>query len=120
MIKWFEIPADDLERAKRFYTELFGWMIEEFPAPFRKDFLLIRTEDLNTFFGGLTKRQDHSQTAVNYINVTCTEKYIKKIEPLGGKVLVPKTAVPGMGYFAVCQDTEKNAFAIWEDDTNAS
>ena len=120
MIRWFDIPADDLERAKRFYTELFGWMIEEFPAPFRKDFLLIRSADLNSFFGGLTKRQDQDHTAVNYINVTCTEKYIKKIEPLGGKVLVPKTAVPGMGYFAVCQDTEKNAFAIWEDDTNAS
>lgn len=120
MMNWFEIPADDLERAKRFYTELFGWTIEEFPVPFRKDFLLIRTADLNAIFGGLTKREDQSHTMVNYISVSCTEKYIDKIESLGGKVLVPKTAVPGMGYFAVCQDTEQNAFAIWEDDTEAS
>jgi predicted enzyme related to lactoylglutathione lyase len=29
----FEIPTDDLERAKRFYTELFGWKIEKYPTP---------------------------------------------------------------------------------------
>lgn len=120
MISWFEIAADDLNRAKKFYSELFGWKIEEFPVPFRRDCLLIRTGDGNTVAGGLIKRKDPQQTTVNYIDVPSTDKYIVKVKSLGGKVLVPKTAVPGMGYFVVFEDTEDNAFGIWEDDVNAS
>ena len=42
-----------------------------------------------------------------------------KITKLGGKVLMGKTAVPHMGYFAICHDTEKNMFAVWEVDKKA-
>ena len=42
-----------------------------------------------------------------------------KAERLGGKVVVPKTAVPGMGYYAVCLDTENNSFGIFEPNENA-
>jgi predicted enzyme related to lactoylglutathione lyase len=41
------------------------------------------------------------------------------VEKLGGKVVASKHAVPGMGYFALCIDTENNNFAIWESDGNA-
>ncbi len=120
MISWFEIAADDLNRAKKFYSELFGWKIEEFPVPFRKDYLLIRIGDKEAIAGGLIKRKGNRQTTVSYIDVPSADKYALKVKSLGGKVLVPKTAVPGMGYFAVCEDTEDNAFGIWEDDSNAS
>jgi uncharacterized protein len=120
MISWFEIAADDLNRAKRFYSELFGWKIEEFPVPFREDYLLIRTGDGEAIAGGLIKRKSPRPTTVNYIDVPSTDKYTARVTHLGGKVLVPKTAVPGMGYFVVCEDTEDNAFGIWEDDLNAS
>ncbi len=120
MIGWFEIPADDMERAKRFYSQVFGWTIEELPVPFGKDRLFIKTGDGNIIAGGMIKRRDPHQTTVNYIDVPSTDKYTVKVKCLGGKVLVPKTAVPGMGYFVVCEDTEDNAFSIWEDDPNAS
>lgn len=120
MISWFEIPADDLERARKFYSELFGWRIEEFPVQFRRDYLIIKTGKGNAVSGGLTKRQRPDQTIVNYIDVASADRYAVKVERLGGKVLVPKTAVPGMGYFVVCEDTEENAFGIWENDKNAS
>jgi predicted enzyme related to lactoylglutathione lyase len=42
------------------------------------------------------------------------------VQQLGGKVHVPKTAVPGMGYFVICLDTENNAFGIWETNESAS
>jgi predicted enzyme related to lactoylglutathione lyase len=51
---------------------------------------------------------------LNYISVESVDKYSAKIQKLGGKICVPKTAVPNMGYFAVCQDTENNSFGIWE------
>jgi len=45
--------------------------------------------------------------------------YTSEIERLGGKIIFPKTAVPEMGYFAICLDTEKNAFGIWEANKDA-
>ena len=43
----------------------------------------------------------------------------KKVEKLGGKICKPKTAVPQMGYFAICTDTENNTFALWEMSATA-
>ena len=42
-----------------------------------------------------------------------------KLEQLGDKIVMPKPAVPGMGYFATCLDIENNSFAIWETDSEA-
>ncbi len=120
MISWFEIPADDLQRAREFYSELFGWNIEESSAPYTKDRMIIKTGNGDAISGSLTRRQKPGQTIVNYIDVSSADRYIVKIQRLGGKVLVPKTAVPGMRYFVVCEDTEDNAFGIWENDVSAT
>jgi predicted enzyme related to lactoylglutathione lyase len=47
------------------------------------------------------------------------EKFSAKVQKLGGKICMPKTAVPRMGYFAICQDTENNSFGLWEKDDTA-
>jgi len=44
---------------------------------------------------------------------------MKKVEKLGGAICKPKTAVHGMGYFAICRDTEGNTFALWEMNERA-
>ena len=59
------------------------------------------------------------EPVVNYISVDSVDKFADKIAKLGGKICMGKTAVPQMGYFAVCQDTEGNAFGIWQSDPNA-
>jgi uncharacterized protein len=112
-IVWFEIPADKVERARKFYGELFGWKIEKFPGV--QDYWHVDTgggED--TLNGGLLTRNQPEQQITNYIGVKSVTKSMEKVEKLGGKVCTPKTAVPQMGYFAICQDTESNTFALWE------
>jgi len=115
---WFEIPADDLERAKAFYGKLFGWKIAPFPGmtgPEAQNYLHIDTggEDASPD-GGLMKRAHPQQPITNYVSVPSVEEFAVKAEKLGGSICKSKTAVPGMGYFAVCQDTEGNTFALWE------
>jgi predicted enzyme related to lactoylglutathione lyase len=56
----------------------------------------------------MMKRQKPQQPNINYIDVKLVDEYVEKI---GGKAVVPKKAVPGMGT-SVCLDTENNAFAI--------
>jgi len=112
-IVWFNVPTDDLKRAQKFYGGLFGWKIK----PFRgmKDFLEMDTGGTDSSpNGGLTGRKSGETAILNYFGVESLDKSAAKIVKLGGKITEPKTAVPGMGYFAVCKDTEGNEFGLWE------
>ena len=126
----FEIPADDVERAKKFYRNLFGWKMEKWPgtdgsSSSNMEYWMISTTDSKgnkaSIGGGMTKRQDHQhhQHITNFIDVDSVDEYSSKIEKLGGRVVVSKMAVPGMGYFATCHDTENNSFGIWESNESA-
>ncbi len=112
----FEIPADDPERARRFYYEMFGWQIEKIPG---MEYWLINTTGENPIGGGLMRRESPKQTITNYIDVSSIDEFIEKTKSLGGKALVSKKAVPGMGYYAICLDPEGNTFGIWEDSKEA-
>ncbi len=119
-ITHFMIPAEDLERAERFYTEIFGWKIKKLPGPL--DYYEIETtttEGEKGLGGGMARRDNPDEKITNYIDVPSIDEYIAKIEKLGGKVAVPKMAVPGTGYVAICVDTENNVFGLWETDVNA-
>ena len=128
----FEIPANDIERAKKFYNDLFGWKIEKWPGTDNSqltsaagqpmEYWMVTTTDdkgNKALGGGMMKRQMPEQQVTNYINVKSVDEYSSRVEKLGGKVVAPKTAVPGMGYFAICLDTENNSFSIWESNESA-
>ena len=114
----FEIPADDVGRAKEFYAGLFGWQIVQ--AQGFEDYWLIQPGDEQDLGGGLMKRQAPGQGPVSYVQVESVADYAAKVEELGGKVIVPRSPVPGMGWLAHFVDTEGNVFALWESDESAS
>jgi predicted enzyme related to lactoylglutathione lyase len=118
----FEIPADDVERAKKFYGELFGWKIEKFTGQSPMEYWTIETgagKAEMALGGGMMKRQVPDQQITIYLDVPSVEEYTDKVKRLGGSVTVPKTAIPDMGYFAVCLDSENNPFGLWEDNPKA-
>ena len=117
----FEIPADDMEKLRKFYTDLFRWKIEKTPGPM--DYYMIQTVPTDEkgmprrsgVNGGMMKRQNPDHKPVNYIAVESVDEYSKKIEALGGKVTVPKMEVPGIGWWAFALDPEGNQFAILQE-----
>ena len=116
---WFEIPADNVSRAKSFYSKLFGWKIKKF-AGAKMPYWHIDTGGADhTLDGGMIERQSPQHTITNYVLVPSVEKSAAKVQKLGGKIIMPKAAVPQMGYFVICQDTEKNMFALWEKSKTA-
>ena len=126
----FEIPADQPERAASFYRELFGWDIKQFEggAAGGMEYWTVRTVPTNAdgtpsrpgVNGGLMRRMYPNQVPVNYINVENVEEFVGRAARLGAKVLMGKTAVPGMGWFAQLTDTEGNLFAVWETDMSSA
>ncbi|TAJ45753.1 VOC family protein [Methanofollis fontis] len=114
-VTWFEVPADDTGRAGNFYRELFGWKIEPFPVPFKKDFWAISAG--GGIGGDLFRREEAGQCMMLYIDVLSIDDYLERIRDLGGRVLTGRTAVPGMGWLAVCEDTEGNRFGLWQGES---
>ena len=117
----FDIPADDIEKLASFYKKVFNWKIERTPGPV--DYWLIETVPTDSsgmpirsgVNGGMMKRENPEQRPTNYILVESVDEYARKIESNGGKIIVPKQEVHGMGYFAIALDPEENQFAIWEN-----
>jgi len=117
-IAWFEIPADKPERASKFYSQLFGWKIKKFPG--MSDYWHIDTGGSDDSpDGGMQTRKHPQQPITNYVAVASVDASAAKVEKLGGKICLGKTAVPQMGYFVICQDTEENMFALWEKNGSA-
>lgn len=123
---WIDIPADDINRSKKFYSELFGWEIEkDTHAKSPSDYYMLSNSGETTasghphYFGGILKRQHPQHNITVYIDVPSVDEYAKKIVKLGGKQIAAKKAIPGWGYFAIFSDTENNPFAIWEQNKEA-
>ncbi|MDD1696848.1 MAG: VOC family protein [Methanoregula sp.] len=115
----FDVPTDDVERAKKFYSVLFGWQFQSFPE---MQYYLFTTTNLDGtpgVGGGMGKRMDTSQRIMNYFGVPSIETAMKQVTSLGGEVLTEKMAVPGMGFLANCRDTEGNLFGLWQEDAQA-
>jgi predicted enzyme related to lactoylglutathione lyase len=116
---YFEIHADDPQRAIDFYSRIFGWKVEKWNGP--EDYWLVSTgdPDLPGINGGIMKRRDPRGSVYNSIEVSSVDDYASKVETNGGKIVVPKMAIPGMGNLAYCQDTEGTVFGIVQFDTSA-
>jgi predicted enzyme related to lactoylglutathione lyase len=115
----FDVPTEDVERAKKFYSALFGWKFESFPD---MQYYLFTTTNLDGspgVGGGMGKRMEPSQRMMNYFGVPSIDAAMKQVKSLGGKILSEKMAVPGMGFLANCMDTEGNMFGLWEENTQA-
>jgi predicted enzyme related to lactoylglutathione lyase len=123
----FEIPADEPERAIAFYRGLFGWDFQCWEGG-GIPYWIVRTVPTDEtgrptrpgVNGGLMKKQNPQQPWANYFLVECVDEAGKKAEALGGQIVLPKTPVPGMGWFLYIKDTEGNIFGVWQSDPNAA
>jgi uncharacterized protein len=68
--------------------------------------------------GGLM-RNTNVKTTTNTVDVESVDAAIKAATGAGGKLVMPKTPIPGVGYFAYCEDTEGNLFGVMQADKNA-
>jgi uncharacterized protein len=113
----FEIPADDPERASKFYTDVFGWQIGKWgPVEY---WLVNAGDDKEPGINGAIFRRDWMTTTTNTIGVPSVDDFTDKVVNNGGKVVRAKMAIPGIGWVAYCQDTEGNIFGIMQEDKSA-
>ncbi len=119
-LAYFEVPVDDLERAKRFYKEVLGWDVKKSAMPESPpDYMDISTgkSAKNTMNGGgMFKRNKEMPGAmiVAYSIVPDIDKALAAAQQLGGKVVMPKMAIKGVGQVAQVKDPEGNTIGLWQ------
>jgi predicted enzyme related to lactoylglutathione lyase len=123
-ITHFEIPADNIERAKKFYEKIFDWKIEKYDDKDEEYYFVMTTEvgddewtpkEPGAINGGLVKREMPDESFVNYVIVDSIDKTCKLIEKNGGKMVVQKTKMGEWGWWAVFKDTEGNVLGLYEE-----
>ncbi|GIH04691.1 glyoxalase [Rhizocola hellebori] len=118
----FEVPADDVERAKTFYREAFGWQIQAYPgmnyhgvttAEVGPDMMPLKPGAIN---GGLFDKAEFPITSpVLTIGVDDIDEALEKVERLGGKTLMGRQAVADMGFTGYFTDPEGNVMGLWQN-----
>jgi hypothetical protein len=115
----FDIAADDPERAIKFYKTVFGWKFTKWNGPMEYWMATTKGAKREPGIDGGLSRRGQGMGNMNTIGVPSVDRYSKKITDSGGKILVPKMAIPTVGWFATCQDTERNVFGIIEENRKA-
>jgi predicted enzyme related to lactoylglutathione lyase len=113
----FEINATDPQRAKKFYSNLFGWKYKESEIPGVEYYLI----DGVTPGGAINPNTEPSKTKAPtvYFGVEDIDKSLKKVRD-GGGTADEKQPIPGQGWFAGCTDTEGNAFSLYQNDPSVT
>lgn len=119
----FAIHIDNIERAKKFYDRVFEWGFNSYG---QDDFLQIRADksENGELIGAMQSRK-YSPVPEKIIGLECTigveniDEIIEKVKGNGGQVLMPKTAIPHVGYIAKFLDTEGNLICGMQYDNSA-
>ena len=116
----FEVPFDDKARAMKFYSDCFGWQLTDMPE---MSYVLAHTVEVDdkqmpkesgAINGGLMQRPKDAPNPTFYVGVKSVDGTLAKVQAGGGKVVTPKTPIPGMGAFARIADTEGNVIGLFE------
>lgn len=109
----FEIPANDPQRLKQFFGDVFGWTFEGWGDD---GYYLATTgpDGAMGINGAIMQRRDPQQPLVNTISVASIDETIPVVIANGGTVTMPRMAVGDMGFVAYITDPEGNLHGIWE------
>jgi predicted enzyme related to lactoylglutathione lyase len=104
-----------------FYQDVFGWKFNKFEGGPIEYWLVTTGDDKQPGInGGMTRpREGQSPGTLNTVAVKFLDQTIRQIEQRGGKICVPKMAIPKVGWLAYAADPAGNVFGVIEPDTNA-
>lgn len=123
-IRHFSIPCDDLDRAVAFYQAVFGWRAEPWGPP---GFFLLEagTDPLSPPHGDLHRRRE-PEAGVLASGFECTigvpslKDVIAAIEAHGGRIVMPRVRIEGVGDLIHFEDPEGNRAAAMQYDAVAA
>ncbi|MGH3471777.1 MAG: VOC family protein [Nocardioidaceae bacterium] len=114
-ITHIDIPADDIQRARDFYSSLFGWNINEVPG--YEGYPMWQAPN-KISGGGITQRQGELAYPRSYVEVDSIDDALAKVTAMGGKAVMAKTPISETSWYASFEDTEGNHLGLYEGTTS--
>lgn len=123
-IAFFQIPADNVDRAKHFYHSLLGWNIAPTRTPMDPPMMAsVQFQDIitgnakeGTMNMGLLYKRQMTEPIINFVTVDDIDKILAKVEKLGGRIMRNKEEIKTVGQVAIIQDSEGNTIGLWEPE----
>ncbi len=122
--QYFDLAVKDVATARRFFEAVFGWQFERFPMPYEYYRIKAGPNEEGGLDGGIGAIKDTpisgGRPLVNLtIPVSNLDSYVAKIKDNGGSVVEPRTAIPGIGWYATCAEPGGLMIGIIEADPSA-
>lgn len=115
-ITHIDIPVGDVDRAKAFYGELFGWDIRDFPG--YEGYPMWQAPN-KISGGGLAPRSDDFRSPRSYVEVDSIDDTLAKVTAQGGRVAMPKSEISPTSWWAAFVDPDGNEVGLYEGTTDA-
>ena len=120
--QYFDLTVDNLTAAREFFANVLDWKFERFPIPYEYYRIKAGAEDEPGIDGGIGAVKDTAisggRPLVNLtVNVPSIDDCIAKVKKNGGSLVEPRTAIPGIGWYATCAEPGGLLFGILEGDT---
>lgn len=114
VVHW-EFWSEDPQRVSDFYAEVFDWQVR--PVP-QLDYRLVETGGRGGINGGIMKPKQGPWPAklAFYVDVDDIDAYNERIERAGGKVVVDKMDVPGVGTLSLFEDPDGRVLGLWKQN----
>lgn len=111
-LTWFEIPVKNFDKAKAFYESIFDFEMPEMPMGQNRMGILLHDQQGGGVGGAIVAGEGYKPVvggAMVYLNGgSDLSVVLERVSKAGGAVLVPKTHVADVGYYAIFQDCEGN------------
>lgn len=121
---YFDLTVRNLSHAKTFFEKVLGWRFEKFPMPYEYYRIQAGPDGEHGIDGGIGSVSDAPLSGGNpmtqvTVPVPSLDEVMALVQRNGGRVVEPKTAIPGIGWYATCAEPGGLMFGIIEADKNA-
>lgn len=121
---YFDFTVKDLDKAKTFFENVLNWRFEKFPMPY--DYYRIQAgasggPGIDGGIGAIADAPTAEGRPLTQVTipVPSVDDCIAKVEEAGGRIIEPKIAIPGIGWFAACAEPGGLLFGVMEADPEA-
>lgn len=121
---YFDLTVHDVDKARSFFEQVLGWRFERFPMPYEYYRILAGPETEPGIDGGIGAVKDAPIAGGNPLTqvtvpVPNLDIVLSKVKASGGRIVEPRTPIPGIGWYATCAEPGGLRFGVIEADPNA-
>ncbi len=122
---YFDLTVRDLGQARTIFESVLGWRFEKFAMPYEYYRIHAGSDGEPGIDGGIGSVKDAPLSGGNPLTqvtmpVSNLDEVVALVQSNGGRVVEPKMAIPGIGWYVTCAEPGGLMFGLIQADENAN